>query len=55
MKLLSVSLNLFNKLLQSNDAKLLSSIAKHPTAYGFVKFPVDDITKVGSIELLMLV
>ena len=36
-----------NKLLQSNDAKLLSSIAKHPKAYGCTNFPATDIKQVG--------
>jgi hypothetical protein len=33
--------------LQSNDAKLLSSIAKHPKAYGCTNFPATDIKQVG--------
>jgi hypothetical protein len=33
--------------LQSNDAKLLSSVAKHPKAYGCTNFPATDIKQVG--------
>jgi hypothetical protein len=41
------SLLTLNKLLQSNDAKLLSSIAKRPKAYGCTNLPATDIKQVG--------
>ena len=42
-----------NKLLQFNNAELLSSIAQYPIAYGFITFPATQITQI-SINLTQL-